>query len=102
MEDEKMRSENLSFKWEEGENVSEEVLRWKLERRNLKVKMRMKKVIYSVWEVVKRYDEWLKFEFKMELVECNDMIPNVLLRNSKRASYDSKLLTYDSKQCCSK
>ena len=95
MKDEKLRSENLSFKWEEGENVSEEVLRWKLERRSLKVKMRMKKVIYSVWEVVKMYDEWLKFEFKMELVECNDMIPNVLLRNSKRASYDSK-------QCCSK
>ena len=62
------------------------------------------------------YDEWLKFEFQMELVECNSMIPNGLLQNgkwtsydskrasydSKRVSYDSKWLTYYSKQCCSK
>ena len=46
----KMKGEKFSNK-EDGQNVSEEVWRWKLERKSLKVKMRRKKVIYSVWKV---------------------------------------------------
>ena len=45
-----MKGEKISSGKDE-QNVSEEVWRWNLERTNLKVKMRRKKVIYSVWEV---------------------------------------------------
>ena len=46
----KMKGEKFS-NYEDRQNVSEEFWRWKLERKNLKVKMRRNKVIYSVWEI---------------------------------------------------
>ena len=46
----KMKGEKFSSGKDE-QNVSEEVWSWNLERTSLKVKMRRKKVIYSVWEV---------------------------------------------------
>ena len=45
-----MKCEKFSSR-EDGQNVSEEVWRWKLERKSLKVKMRRNNVIYSLWEV---------------------------------------------------
>ena len=46
----KMKGEKFSS-GEDGQNVSEEVWKWKFERKSLKGKIRRKKVIYSVWEV---------------------------------------------------
>ena len=46
----KMKGEKILSE-EDGQNMSKEVWRWKLERKNLKVKMRRNKVIYSVWEI---------------------------------------------------
>ena len=46
----KMKGEKILSE-EDGQNMSKEVWRWKLERKSLNVKMRRKNVIYSVWKV---------------------------------------------------